>query len=745
MSRLVHAALTLRKTVRASLGFVLAGVFLLLPVLGVFRPEVLGVEHVVIGLAWAGLLASRASKRSARVQAETDAARRDALWRDLEIGLELLAGTHAAVQMFGGLEGPLYPLVYVLVAFFASFAVRPAGSILVLTAIAYELVLWLTMPPTGLVRSSGADTILSAVFDGTPVGIDAHRAALHGVFILFFGILNLLFTRAEIARVRERSNKERIAEKQRIADDVKLFRLVGAPSVGVDSAHRGPITQAAEGEHDEKAHRASIDEVRSSLFHVLELLKRTLELHTCVLLFTGADGRLRIVELVTDSDDVADGPFEAGAGAVGAVATRGLTMNLEHLKPGYKGLCYYRGPSTVSAFLGVPVSEGGQLRGALCVDRIEDRPFSPREEAVLQHAVVEALRAIRNERVFVQLERTKREQTMLFRASRELGAALTEEHVIEAGLSAASGLARYDFAAITAYDEAKGAHRVIVAVGDSAEVARGLAFKDNTSLTAMVVKNKHYLPYRGEYDARQQTLFTAKAALPDMRSVLVLPLVVREEVLGTLVVATKRAHAYGDSVRPTLEVLSNQLAISLSNARAVKRLEEMATTDGLTGCLNKRTFLTDLESKIRSAARFKKKLSLIVTDIDHFKNVNDTYGHATGDVVIKELGAILTRMKRETDRVARFGGEEFCVLCEETDTDGAMLLAERIRDELGKTVFTTELGKLKVTASLGVATFPRDANDEKGLFEITDKALYAAKHGGRNRVCTVKDLGHAAA
>ena len=720
MPRLVHVALSIRKTARASIGFALAAVFLLLPVLGVFRPEALGLEHVVIALAWAGLLASRASKRKPRTEADNDTARREALMRDLEIGLDLLAGTHAAIQALGGLEGPLYPLVYVLVAFFASFAVRPAGSILVLAAIGYELVLWLTMPV-----------------------IDAHRAALHGVFILFFGILNLLFTRAEIARVRERSNKERQAEKQRIADDVKLFRLVGAPSVGVDAA-RGPLTQA-DGEHDEKAHRASIDEVRSSLFHVLELLKRTLELNTCVLLFTTSEGRLRIVELVTDSDDVAEGPFESGAGAVGAVATRGLTMNLEHLKPGYKGLCYYRGPSTVSAFLGVPVSENGQLRGALCVDRIEDRPFTPREEAVLQHAVVEALRAIRNERVFVQLERTKREQTMLFRASRELGAALTEDQVIEAGLGAASGLARYDFAAITQYDEAKGAHRVLVAVGDGAEIARGLAFKDNASLTAMVVKNKHYLPYRGEYDARQQTLFTTKAALPEMHSVLVLPLVVRDEVLGTLVVAARRAHAYGDSVRPTLEVLGNQLATSLSNARAVKRLEEMATTDGLTGCLNKRTFLTDLESKIRSAARFKKKLSLIVTDIDHFKNVNDTYGHATGDVVIKELGAILNRMKRETDRVARFGGEEFCVLCEETDTDGAMLLAERIREELGKTVFQTELGKLKVTASLGVATFPRDAADEKGLFEITDKALYAAKHGGRNRVCTVKDLGHVAA
>lgn len=727
-SRLVRAALTIRKTVRRVVGFVLAAVFLLLPVLGVFRPEGLGVEHLGVALAWAALLASRGHKRASQKPAEDDAGKREALSRDLEIGLVLLAGTHAAIQAYGGLEGSLYPLVYVLVAFFASFAERPAGSILVLGAIAYELVLWLAIP----------------------VGIDAHRAALHGVFILFFGILNLLFTRAEIARVRERSNKERAAEKQRLADDVKLFRLVGAPSVGVDVAAKGPGTlggtEAREGEQDEKAHRASIDEVRSSLFHVLELLKRTLELHTVVLLFSAPDGRLRLVELVTDSDDVAEGPFEAGAGAVGAVATRGLTMNLEHLKAGYKGLCYYRGPSTVGSFLGVPVLENGQLRGALCVDRLEDRPFTPKEQEVLEHAVGECLRAIRNERVFVQLERTKREQTMLFRASRELGAALTEDHVIEAGLSAASGLARYDFAAITAYDEAKASHRVLVAVGEGAEPIRGLSFKDNTSLVAMVVKNKHYLPYRGELDARQQMLFTAKTPLDGMRSALVLPLIVREEVLGTLVVAAKRPHAYGDAVRPTLEVLGNQLAISLSNARAVKRLEEMATTDGLTGCLNKRAFLTDLESKIRSAARFKKKLSLIVTDIDHFKSVNDTYGHATGDVVIKELGAILMRMKRETDRVARFGGEEFCILCEETDTDGALLLAERVREELGKTVFHTELGKLKVTASLGVATFPHDAADEKGLFEITDKALYAAKHGGRNRVCTVKHLGaHAAA
>ena len=140
-----------------------------------------------------------------------------------------------------------------------------------------------------------------------------------------------------------------------------------------------------------------------------------------------------------------------------------------------------------------------------------------------------------------------------------------------------------------------------------------------------------------------------------------------------------------------------------------------------------------MDRKLRSATRFGRSLSLIVTDIDHFKSVNDTYGHATGDVVIKELGTILRRMKRETDIVARFGGAEICILCEETDPEGARLLAERVRDELKSTVFQTELGKLSVTASLGVATYPLHAETSGELFEASDKALYAAKNCGRNR------------
>lgn len=705
MSSLVHAALTIRKTARASFGFIVVLAFTGLLLLGVFLVpvEALGLEHAAVAGAWLAIVSARALKR-ARERGDTSSEGR---WLDLEIGLLLLVAAHAAVQIGGGLSGTVYPIVYVLVAFLASFARRPMGTALVLSAIGLEFGLW----------------------EVAEAHADWSRFALHGVFILLFGALNVVFTRAEIARVRERSQKVLDQEQEKVREESRLFRLAGAAS---SNAHANS---------EEKVFRSSLEQVHDALYHVLELLKRTLDLHTCVLLMKDDDGgRLRIVELATDSDEVAEGPFGAGEGAVGAVATRGLVMNLENLKPGYKGLCYYRDGARVAAFLGVPVEEKGRVQGALCADRIDGAPFGPREEAVLKSAVAQVLRAIENERVFVQLEKSKREQTYLYRASQALGEALTEDQVVDAGLSAAKDIAPYDFAALTLYDRETKRHTVRKAVGQGAERLQKLSFRDNTSLTAMAVKNRHYLPYRGEFDPKQQVVYTRRAKLDGMRSLLILPLIVREDAIGTLAIAAERPDAWGRAVRPTLTVLANQLAVAMSNAAAVRRLEEMATTDGLTGCLNKRAFLDELEARITSAGRFDRKLSLLVTDIDHFKMVNDTYGHDVGDVVIKELGAILTREKRDTDAVARFGGEEFCVLLEETDTEGAMILAERIREVVGETVYETELGKLSVKCSIGVATFPIDAQTGKDLFKITDQALYAAKRSGRNRVCTSQDV-----
>jgi diguanylate cyclase (GGDEF)-like protein len=695
MTALVQAALRVRRTARSAWG--LAAAFLLAAFLlaGFFLPgnREFGWGHAAWVATWVALFGHHA-RHAYRQGTDPRSA--------FELGALLLVGAHALVQSRGGVGSDLYPLTYVAVALVSSFAVGPAGIGLIGFAITLGF---------------------AAAFLGERI-VDPLVLGLNTLFIACFGALSYVFTRAEIVRVRRRSELELAAQKEKVRDDTRLFRLVAPSSDGVRD--------------EERLYQTSVQEVRQALYHALQLLHQTLNLHTCVLLMpTGEAEQLRIVELVTKSDDVADGPFSFGAGAVGAAVRRKLTTSLQQIRPGYAGICYYRGPATVRSFIAVPVLERGHLRAVLCADRVVDRAFGPEEEELLRGSTSHILRAFENERVFVQLESSKREQEILFRVSQALSTALTQDAVMEVGLTAAKEIVPHDFAAITEYQVEGRRHLVRRAIGDRALDFQGLRFRDNTSLTAMVVKNRHYLPYRGEFDPKQQVLFTKKAKLKGMASLLVLPLVAREEPVGTLIVAATAPSAFGTSVRETLQALANQLAVAMANARAVRQLEEMATTDGLTGCLNKRALLDQMEQKLLAAQRFGRKLSLIVIDLDHFKAVNDTYGHAAGDRVLKELGVVLRRVKRETDLVARFGGEEFCVLCEETDARGAWLLAERVREELENTEVATELGPLKVTASLGVATFPDHASTAADLFVQGDKALYEAKNRGRNQVCSV--------
>jgi diguanylate cyclase (GGDEF)-like protein len=374
---------------------------------------------------------------------------------------------------------------------------------------------------------------------------------------------------------------------------------------------------------------------------------------------------------------------------------------------------------------------------------VESRPFTLHEHEIAAQAARYCLRAIQNERVFVQLERAKVEQGKLYRAAQALGAALSERDVVEAGVRSAREIASFELAAVTVWDPATKMHEVCAAKSESGEIEDlvGQRFKPNAGLVSMVVTNRFPLPYRGEFDPAHQVVLSKRLPWPHLPSLLVLPLLHHDRVLGTLILGAKRRHAFGDTVRPTLEVLASHLAVSLSNARMVQKLETMATTDGLTGLLNKRAMLEQAAQRLAAASRFDRKLSTLAIDIDFFKKVNDTHGHDVGDIVIKGLGQILMEQKRTTDVVARFGGEEFIVLCEETDEAGAFQLGERIREELAKKQFST--GKttgraipdtITVTCSVGIATFPAAGTTWNELFRAADEALYASKRGGRNRV-----------
>lgn len=166
------------------------------------------------------------------------------------------------------------------------------------------------------------------------------------------------------------------------------------------------------------------------------------------------------------------------------------------------------------------------------------------------------------------------------------------------------------------------------------------------------------------------------------------------------------------------------------------KLQELSVTDGLTGAYNHRYFYAKLEEEIKRAERYDHPCSIIMSDIDYFKNYNDTHGHIEGDQVLKGVVSCIKLTVREQDRVARYGGEEFSVILPETGKKEALDVAERIRHYIQTQAFPHEETQPggSLTISLGVAVFPENAADSKGLIEKADAALYRAKENGRNRV-----------
>jgi diguanylate cyclase (GGDEF)-like protein len=166
-----------------------------------------------------------------------------------------------------------------------------------------------------------------------------------------------------------------------------------------------------------------------------------------------------------------------------------------------------------------------------------------------------------------------------------------------------------------------------------------------------------------------------------------------------------------------------------------ERLEEQALHDSLTGLYNRRYLDAFFERELLRAQRAGSEISVVMADLDHFKRVNDRYGHPAGDAVLKAFAQLLSRHVRGSDLCCRYGGEEFLVLLADSARDAALLRVEQLRGALEALEIPWGEERLRITASFGMAMFPGDGTTRSSLIAAADQALYAAKNGGRNRVC----------
>lgn len=225
-------------------------------------------------------------------------------------------------------------------------------------------------------------------------------------------------------------------------------------------------------------------------------------------------------------------------------------------------------------------------------------------------------------------------------------------------------------------------------------------------------------------------------------SILVIPIMVREEVVGTLFLRTSRKeNSFSPREVKLCQVIANLAANALTNAHLFEsleisnlELEKLAITDGLTGAFNHRHFRARLDEEFDRSKRYNVPLSCIMMDIDHFKHINDAFGHGQGDTVLQEITDVIKHNVRKTDIVARYGGEEFVVILPNTDKAGAFMQAERLREAVKGYRCSGKDRCIMVTVSLGVSTYPStEISTADDLVGKADNALYEAKKGGRDR------------
>ncbi len=280
-----------------------------------------------------------------------------------------------------------------------------------------------------------------------------------------------------------------------------------------------------------------------------------------------------------------------------------------------------------------------------------------------------------------------------------------------------------------------------IAVSPVAQELKGIRLKVGEGIAGWVAQTGTSLLIPDvSQDPRFARRVADEVAYP-VSSILCVPLRIRNRVLGVIeLINSSGERTFNEDDLPLLEAVADFAAIAIDNARNYRRVSELVVTDDLTGLYNARHFHELLEYEIDRSRRYRSQVSLLFFDLDHFKSVNDRHGHLVGSRMISEVGRLVQRHIRSSDRAARYGGDEYVIILPNTGKEGAVSVANNLLNRLRSYPFLTDSDEqFAITASFGAATFPDDALDRTELIRAADSAMYMAKEAGRNRVCHYSD------
>jgi diguanylate cyclase (GGDEF)-like protein len=460
--------------------------------------------------------------------------------------------------------------------------------------------------------------------------------------------------------------------------------------------------------------------VDEELEGVMEAVKASLYADSSMFFEKDPSGQLKL-RFTTDNDRSI---IMTGSGTLGAVLNNGNRLIVEDIKSNKTDIGYIK-KDEFDSLAAVCVMDGNFALGVLAVDSDRFKAFKQSDLQTLSSFADLIRHIIRRGKIYQKIKVDLEGLKILQEESLHI---LSTLNINELCGNIVSGINRISGEPAVIFIKKDKENSFELAGSKGIRVPEQKEFGLNDTILSLCIENHQKLILSDASSMKKKLLPFQSIAIS---SILCFPLVHEEEVLGVTVTFSHRKDAFDIYQTEGIEILNNMASLSIDNVNLLHRIDEMSLTDGLTGLFNHRHFQERLEEEIKRTGRTNEPLSLVLTDIDHFKGVNDNYGHPAGDAVLREVSGIIKSRMRETDIAARYGGEEFALILTNTDVRGALKIAEDLRAVVEDKDFSSV--DKQITISLGISSFPDDASAKQDLIEKADQALYYAKENGRNR------------